>query len=485
MRNARFEQRLMGLKPMAAFGVAASVLSLAAPNSLLTLASLAALFLIVGLLWRPGEPPVLMMVMLYHWVQACVLTFDVNLRGLTLEEAVGSATIDRAAWYTLIGILVLTLGIWAGAKTNTARAVHASVVRHTSQLSLRRLAIGSFAAILLANVLTPVAFSFSALTQPILALANYHWVVVYLFTFTVLSRRQGYGALVVLFLVELGIGFMGYFSGFKTVIFIMLLAAMASPDALQGLRFRTAAALGTVVIALALVWTGIKKDYRFFLNQGSGDQVVLVPMEQRVAKLGELVGDLDSRKLADSIQALSERLTYVSYFGEAIQTVPESIPYEGGNLWWEAVEVCLVPRFLKPDKRVINDSERTSFYTGGYVAGFQDGTSISLGYIAESYIDFGPVFMAFPLFLWGWFIGWTFRILVRGTRFPLLGYANATVLLTLNTAALETSNLKLVAGTVLGLLVQYLVQRYLGNDLLRLLSTGHKARGVEVAGAET
>jgi hypothetical protein len=476
---------MLGLKPLAAFGIAAGVLSLAAPNTLLTLASLAALFVIVALLWRPGEPPVLLLAMLYHWVQACVLTFDVNLRGLTLEEALHSPTIDRAAWYTLIGVLVVTCGIWFGAKQNTAPTTHAAVEANTVQFSIRRLAIGSFAAILLANAMTPLAFSVSALTQPILALANYHWVVVYLFTFTVLSRRRGYGALLALFLVELFIGFMGYFSGFKTVILIMLIAALATPNALKGLRFRMAAGLGAMVLGLALVWTAIKKDYRLFLNQGSGNQVVLVPVEQRVAKLRELVGGLTARKLGESMQALSERLTYVSYFGEVIQIVPGSIAHEGGKLWWEAVEHCLFPRFLNPDKRAINDSERTSFYTGGYVAGVQDGTSISLGYIAESYIDFGPVFMALPLFLWGWFLGWAFRVFVRYTPFPVLGYANATVLILLNAAALETSNVKMVAATVLGFAVQLLVQRTLGRWLLGQLSTSRKARmaGTHPAGA--
>lgn len=463
--------------PFLIFGV----LSLASANLLLSMASLLVLALILKLLWRPGEPPILLLAMAYHWVQACILTLDAKLRGQTLNEMVGSQTVTEAAWLTLLGVLAVAVGMKVGAKKNMAPSTQPAVATQSAHLSVQRLFFGSLLAILLANRIDSIAYIIPGLSQPILALSNLHWVVVYLFTYTVLSQRQGHGQLATIIAIELMIGFLGYFSGFKNILFIVILAALAAPGAMRGVRIRTALAISVAVLLLAVVWVGIKKDYRLFLNMGSGDQVVLVPIGQRFDKLRELVGELTPQKLAESLEALSERLTYVKYFGESIEVVPSHIPHEGGKLWWEAIENVLVPRFLNPEKRAINDSERTSHYTGGWVAGVQEGTSISLGYIAESYIDFGPFLMFLPLFLWGYFLGWSYRRLVLSTPCPLFGYGNAAVLIYLNATYLESSNLKMLGGMVMGLLVLYLVQKYFAEELLQRLSLPSKPRISAVA----
>jgi hypothetical protein len=226
-----------------------------------------------------------------------------------------------------------------------------------------------------------------------------------------------------------------------------------------------------VIVALAVGWTGIKTEYREFLNKGTRQQVVLVPVDERVAKLATLVGELTPQKLDASIQRLMERLTYVYYFGLAMQVVPDYVAHERGLLWREAVQSALVPRLLNPGKRVIDDSERTSRYTGTRVAGAKEGTSISMGYMAESYIDFGAGLMMLPLLVWGLFVGWVYRTLIRSTRYPLFGYGCAAVLVGLGAAVLEQSNLKMVASIVLGFLALYLIQKFAGGGLLRLLAT--------------
>ena len=59
--------------------------------------------------------------------------------------------------------------------------------------------------------------------------------------------------------------------------------------------------------------------------------------------------------------------------------------------------------------------------------------------------------MMAPLFAWGLFVGWVYRVLVRSTRFPLVGYACGTVLVALDASALEQSNLKMVGACLLGI----------------------------------
>ena len=77
-----------------------------------------------------------------------------------------------------------------------------------------------------------------------------------------------------IFGIEILIGFLGFFSEFKVILMIFLMAALAAPSALRGVRIRSALAVGVSILVLGVVWTGIKKEYREFLNQGTEQQMV-------------------------------------------------------------------------------------------------------------------------------------------------------------------------------------------------------------------
>jgi hypothetical protein len=197
--------------------------------------------------------------------------------------------------------------------------------------------------------------------------------------------------------------------------------------------------------------------------------VVVVPVNERIEKLVELIGDLTTEKLVDSSEQFIHRLSYVHYFGETIKNVPSHIPHEDGKLWMDAITNAVVPRLLNPSKATLDDSIRTTYYTGEWVGGGGTGTSVSLGYFTESYIDFGPYFMFLPLFLWGLFVGFVYRVLIRTSRVSLFGYACATVPIYLNASQVEISNAKMLAGLLLGVLVIFLALKFFSHRLLRLL----------------
>lgn len=450
-------------------GVPVAVIAVFTSNPVLTVASLALLFALVKFFWRPGEPPILLYALGYQWLQANILIFFSDLKFQPLSAADESLYIVEATWLTLAGLLAVALGIRAGAGKPTGPGHRARLAELANGLSVPRLFLVCLAAILLSNIMSAFAFAFGGLAQPILALANFHWAIVYLLAYTVLTQNRGHRQLLLVFALELTLGFLGFFSEFKTVLIIVLLAALAIPGALKGTRGLMAGALVAFTIALGVVWTGVKTDYRAFLNQGSGEQIVAVPVGDRLEKLAELVSDLDGEKLVNSTEKLMRRLTYVHYLGESIRTVPSHIPHENGKLWWEAVQNAAVPRFINPSKAILDDTLRTMYYTGEWIIGADLGTSVSLGYVAESYIDFGPVLMMIPLFLWGLLVGWAYRFLVVRSRHPFFGYACATVPIFFNASLLELSNAKMLAGLILGTLVLYLVQRQYATRLLRLM----------------
>ena len=176
-----------------------------------------------------------------------------------------------------------------------------------------------------------------------------------------------------------------------------------------------------------------------------------------------------SEQYSQAVEDTADRITYIKFFAESMGVVPDQIPYENGLLWKQALVNSFVPRLLNPDKAVLDDSARTSYYTGGWVAGVQEGASISLGYIAESYIDFGPFFMFLPLFAWGCLVGFVYRVMLRSSSNLVFNYGCATALVVVNACFLETSNVKMVGGLVLGFLVLLLFTRKGAKRLLKWL----------------
>jgi hypothetical protein len=95
-----------------AAGLVVLAIAVLGPN--LGLLAYAALVLSAGIsmLWRPGEPPVLLFVFLYQWLQAATGPIYGNLFGLQLTDMVQNLGNDNLACFLEItGVLVLAIGI--------------------------------------------------------------------------------------------------------------------------------------------------------------------------------------------------------------------------------------------------------------------------------------------------------------------------------------------------------------------------------------
>ncbi len=449
-------------------------------NPLLTVASFAALFAMFVLLWRPAEPPVMFYAMAYQWLQATILIFsadlqglalnDIDLRPISLQARPGNVDLEAATWLTLIGLLGVAAGMRLAAGRPTGMKMLGTLNATTAAISPYRAAVACLASMVAAAVVQTVGSIVPGLSQPMLALANVHWVFVYIFAYVVLTQRRGYAALALIFCFELGIGLMGFFSEFKTVLIVVLMAALSIPSALTGRRLWVAGVTVALMVAFGVVWSAIKVEYRDFMNQGTRDQAVLVSKSAQVEELRRLIGDLTPERLSFGAFSLVNRLTYVYFFSETMQMVPNFIPYEEGALWGDAVYRALVPRLLDPSKTAIDDSERTTEYTGLQILGSDQGTSVSLGYVAESYIDFGPLFMVVPLCLWGALIGYAYKTFTRPQAHALFGYGCITITVIIGASVLEQSNAKMVAGMMVLWLVTYLTRRYGAPSIMRALA---------------
>ncbi|HPW33916.1 MAG TPA: hypothetical protein PLF92_13510, partial [Arenimonas sp.] len=68
------KKKLFGKLPLV-FLILFSVLGLLSSNPALTVASLAVLVIFFEVFWRPGEPPILLFILGYQWLQASILVF--------------------------------------------------------------------------------------------------------------------------------------------------------------------------------------------------------------------------------------------------------------------------------------------------------------------------------------------------------------------------------------------------------------------------
>src|SRR5205823_6246845 len=65
----------------------------------------------IHLVWRRGEPPVLMFVCAMQWLQASTAILYANSYGVSLVQAFGGEELERATRLSLVGVLVLAIGM--------------------------------------------------------------------------------------------------------------------------------------------------------------------------------------------------------------------------------------------------------------------------------------------------------------------------------------------------------------------------------------
>jgi hypothetical protein len=387
-----------------------------------------------------------------QWLQATAAIFYTNHFGLTLDEAFGSPELTVATWLSLTAVVVLAIGIRCGfifAGASQMRQLELSA----AGMDIGRIGFLYAVSVVVAALLNFAAWRLTSITQLLLALASLKWAIVFLLCYTVIHQRRRYGMLFVCVAVEFGMGLFGIFSTFKSVFFVLLIAVLSSSFALRGRRLAATLVCFVILFFLGVVWSAIKTDYRGFLLEETSGPEDVIPIEKKFDKLADLLESFTWDNFADGLDALILRVSYVNFFALAIENVPSRMPYENGALWQGSIMHVLTPRILFPDKPVLDDSERTQLYTGVQVAGSEQGTSIGIGYVGESYIDYGPVWMFAPIFLLGLLYGLINRFFITRTRYKLLGSALAVAILIFSAYEIEISNIKLVGGVVSAALV--------------------------------
>lgn len=123
-----------------------------------------------------------------------------------------------------------------------------------------------------------------------------------------------------------------------------------------------------------------------------------------VDKWEGLFNDPNNEKLKELTSQSVGRLSLLAQTANVVELTPSAVPYQYGQLY-SYILVTLIPRFVWPDKPSVNEANR--FYQVSYNLTTEDnleGVSISVGFLAESYINFGWFGVAVIMFLIGAFL---------------------------------------------------------------------------------
>ncbi|MEO7446519.1 MAG: hypothetical protein ABIU55_13540, partial [Ferruginibacter sp.] len=361
-------------------------------------------------LQQPFKPSVFTLVFIYHFIQIAATVWLSNYVGEDINYR--SDNTIAAIICSYIGLFCLFIPIIYF--QNKIPAISMARLRQSAyRLNINktfRIYVISFFAM---NALGLAAFAFSGLAQIIFSLVKIKWMLFLLFGTQVFLKNQKKKEFYGFALFEFITGFYSYFSEFKTVMFFVaclffffLIKITVKPLVLT-------LALGIASFFMGAYFQGIKGEYREYLNKGSSSQTVQVDQSDALSKLADIAKGQKEGPFSESVESFLDRFQYTYHLAKTMDYVPSVLPYEEGKNWGRTLEFALTPRLLNPNKATYEASVKTTKYTGLRYARAAQGVSVSLGYFADSYVDFGYYGMFVPILLLGILYGWTYFYFVR------------------------------------------------------------------------
>jgi hypothetical protein len=418
-------------------------------------------WMLITIIKRPNMPVAVVFFLLWQWAQ----TYSRELQTLIDQEALGGGlfgvSVERAYWYTLASVVTLALCMRA-TLGNLPDPTPQSRTQHM-RWQPRDMIILYFAAIPVVTFARIAGGLSGALDQPMSAVRNIKVVVLIILFTNVLSTGKGRNFLIFVVVFETISGFTGLFADFKSIFIMLGLAAIAVRIPWSFTLSIASVAWLTIILSLAIFWSGVKMDYRQFATGSDESQSISVSLGDRLGYIGDRAITPSSVDWNAASYALLTRFAYIDIFGSVI-TVQEASPEpETMRQWREGLAHVLQPRFLFPDKAPLSDSDvYVRLAKGDPTEAVREGTSISVGYVAENFADLGFPGMLAGIAVIGFLIGSACRYFMMKRNLPWM-VREATVIVLVYSVAqggLEISLPKLLGAIVMTTLVYMLIVRF-------------------------
>ncbi|MBL7703047.1 MAG: hypothetical protein JNM14_12415 [Ferruginibacter sp.] len=427
-------------------------------HPVLMIFSLLSLYLSYVLFWRRYEPKVIFFGVFMSWLSITIKIFYSDITGIRYESLSSSVNIIQTTYVSLLGFCIFCLGLWFAIKDLRLSNEKMNELFYRP-VNFRRMLIVYLVASVINTVLKSFVFYFPGLSQFLSGFLQMKMGFLFLIIFYALKKKEHLLLVLGIIIAEVVLSLFSFFSSFKDIIITAIVIVAIFPNRLNARQSAVAVVLGCGFLYSVFVWQSVKGDYRKFLNAGERTQTVVVSQEDALKKLQELSEKSGESNKKDVLYQTIDRISYIEFFSQATENVPRKIAYENGKLWTDNVMHIFQPRILFPNKEAIDDSKMVNKYATRKVATAKMGASFSLGYMAESYIDFGPYFMFIPIFLVGWLLGFIYKTIILQSVNYLWGFTMVSSLW-ININCNGTPGTKIL-GWILMYYIAFLFFRYL------------------------
>ncbi|MDR3717122.1 MAG: hypothetical protein P4L51_30285 [Puia sp.] len=448
----------INLSPTIILGLIGSLVGLLFfDNSVYLVCCVATFYAIIIILWKSARPAVLVFALLLQWVQVMAYVIWMNVNG---------ADIGLLSKHAGIAVCMSCLGLFIMALTLSWR-LKSLAMPSREQLFAQAKLINEKKVLILylfsTFFLGGLGFAFGGgggFTQILMTCASIKWVFFMVYGFVAWINKKNRVTLMIIVLFEFTTSLYSYFSSFKEVIFFAIILSLTFVRTVSFKQLVYGILVAGALLLLMLTWTAIKGEYRSFLNQGKKQQVVEVSRSEAFSKIQEKVSSLTWDDYVNVMNVFLYRVQYILHLAKTMDRVPEVLPYEYGKVWWENITYVLQPRLFFPDKPVFEATIKTNKYTGYAYSGLKQGSSFSLGYFADSFIDFGYIGMFIPLIGIAFFVAFIYRSLYGFRQINvLIRYAIINVAI-IDFAAFEVDGLFLFGRLMLFFLFFWFLSKY-------------------------
>ncbi len=384
------------------------------------------LIIIFKLFWVEETPPVILVALLFQWLSIVVgyiylSMTDAEMIDMLWRPQYSLENINQTYWLSVFGLLFFAIGLKLAIYNLKKKEIPIELLQKYDVTKI--IIIYSLFTIFSGALFSFIRFRIPGISQPINMLSYLKWSLLFIMLYVAMKNNEKLGLVSIVLGIEVLMGFTGIFSEFKEVL-IMIPVIYLTFNKIKGTKqiiFLTFFAI--LLFNFGAVWSYVKGEYRMFLSGGERVQIVTVSKGDALNKLFELTTELTAETYQMGIESMVKRFFFIEYFSATVNYIPERQPYMQGENWNNAVKHVLMPRLFFPNKKAIDDSEQTMKLTGIQLSGAKQGVSISIGYMAEAYADYGPFYMMVPIFILGFISGLMYKYFVNATKNPMWSYA--------------------------------------------------------------
>lgn len=482
MRNATVQRPAAAKAALLATAIVTGIAAPASTAPLVVLLSGCCLALIIALLWRFDEPPILLLPPLFQWSEVAIWPLATVWRQVPLSSRFG-ADLDASAPYGLAGVAALAIGLWMGSwRSRSTQPFSLRLRAEAMQWRFRQVATVAAAA-MIAGYLASAVSNFAGPARELFnQLSSVRYVGLFALAYWCLLHGRKLRVLAAVMAFEIIFGMTGFFAEFKNSILTFLVAAMSARTRVRPADVLVIGSAGALLMVVAIFWSAVKAEYRLLVNEGTGAQVVSIPLTERLSYLADAAGSMDGQRIGEGFDRLVDRHGYIEFLGLTMANVPSTLPHEDGQLTLAVLSHIAMPRFLFPGKPPLpSDTEVMAKYTGLPMT-WNENTSISIGHLGELYIDFGYVGGLAAMALIGWLVGTVYRKLCDYKGASEMIAAGFCLMTALPIAYFGAAYIKLMGAFVFSSAIALVLQRFVEPRLLPTLMGRRAAARIRVSG---